>query len=602
MTTRAASDRFVEPSDPPPASGAVAPASGPARRWWRVGAVVALVGIVVALYWPTLHYAFVYDDFHLVVANPHVRAPASQWWSFFVPGHGAYRPLRTLSYAIDYRLGGFTPSAFRRTNILLHAGATLVVFALALELGIGWAGAAAAAALFAVHPVQTESVTYISGRRDVLCGLFFFASVAAYVRFRLTRRTRWVAAAIGAAAAAVLAKEMAATIPLVCAAYEWCGAGRTRTAPEIDRPMAAPGVRAIVIAALVATAAVLILAFYGHVIFEEARRLPWHGGSIEANFATVSRIWVHYWKLLVYPRTLVADYSGKYFPLSGSFLEPAAAASTLGIVVWIAVAVALRRRAAVASLAMLWLPITLLPVSHLVPHSELIAEHYLYIPAFGMCLLAGVVVAAAVRRSRLTALVATVAVVIAVGALARRTALRNRDWSDSLTFYTVLREQNRYSPRVYLGLGNEYVQIRQPRLAVAQFSQGLRFAPDSPWLYVNRAAAYQQIGEIGKAENDYRKAIALGLDTRVLWSNLGLLYASTHRYREARHALARARRLTFGRPDPAILTNMALLLEAEGNLDRAVRVLRRASRLDPHNGAIRTELARMEGLRVTKTP
>jgi Flp pilus assembly protein TadD len=559
-------------------------------RWRTLAVCTALVLGVVALYRPTLHYQFVYDDFQRVVGYPRIQMPPAEWWRFFVPRQGGYRPLRNLSYAIDFQLGGLDPAAFRRTNIALHAAASLAAFGLALRLGAGWLGAATAAALFAVHPVQTESVTYVAGRRDVLCGALFLFGFLAYVSFRQSGRRAWLAAALVASVGALMAKEMAASLPLVCALWEWCRGGL-----RIGRR------RAVALAMLLLVGALTVYFFYGSFMARQARVLPWINGTVDAHFATVGRVWVHYAALLAYPRTLIADYSGKYFLPSGGFLEWPALGATAAILAWVAAAAALRARQPRVAFAMLWIPVTLLPVSQIIPHGELIAEHYLYLPLFGACLLAGLGAERVAASGRAGRVLAVALAAVAVGALTARTIVRNRDWVDSLTFYTVLREQNPYSPRMYLGLGNEYVQLRQPRLAVHQFSLGLRLAPKSPWLFLNRGAARQQINEFERAEQDYKRALELGLSTRTLWSNLGLLYATTGRYPEARRALKRARALGRARDDASILTNMALLVRAEGNPKRALRLLRRAERLAPGSPGIRDEIQYTEQM-LAKSP
>lgn len=555
----------------------------PTRRS-TVVVMMVLVLAVFLLYWPTVHYQFVYDDFQIVVGNRSIRLPTSEWWRYFVPGQGGYRPLRNLTYAIDYQIGGMDPASFRRTNILLHAGGTLAAFGLASALGLGVTGAAVTAALFAVHPVQTESVTYVSGRRDVLCGVLYLAGMLCYVRFRRRGNARWLAGACVASLAALLAKEMAASLPLICLLYEWC----YRRGHWGRRVVA---VALVLLGAVVATLAI----FYAGVIIRQARDMPWYGGGVEGNFATVARVWVHYFGVLVYPRTLIADYSGRYFPVSTGILERSVLASLAAIAAWIATAIRLRRRWPVVSFALLWLPLSLLPVSHVIPHGELLADHYLYIPAFGLCLLAGIFIEALAERRGAERFVAAALVAGMIGGLGWRTMTRQHDWADSLTFYTRLREDNQYSPRVYLGLGNEYVQLRQPRLAIMVFGQGLRLAPDSPWLHLNRGAALQQLGEYEAAKQDYQRAMELGLNTRPLQTNLGLLYAATGRYREARRALRAARRLRGASGEEAsVYTNMALLLRGEGDLDRALRLLRRAQRLAPKNSGIALEIEKTE--------
>src|SRR5262249_30181508 len=116
--------------------------------------------------------------------------------------------------------GGLDPRIFHTSNLLYHAITGVLVHTVIRHLGASPSAALTGALIFAVHPVQTDSVTYAAGRRDILCGLFYAAGFLAYLRYRDRRPAGPLVAAIASYVLALLAKEMAITLPLVCLAFD----------------------------------------------------------------------------------------------------------------------------------------------------------------------------------------------------------------------------------------------------------------------------------------------------------------------------------------------------------------------------------------------
>jgi protein O-mannosyl-transferase len=426
-------------------------AGGERRR--RLGALLLIV-VVAATFANAIDNEFVYDDQLVIVDDPAVRLPLSAGFEGL-----RYRPLRTLSYRLDYALGGMNPRVFHVANVVYHAAAALFVQALLGTLGASAPGALAGALLFAVHPVQVDAVSYAAGRRDVLCGLFYALGVVAYLRHRRSGMRAPLALAAVAYVLAVLAKEMAITMPVAAVlADRWS---------QVRRPAARSPGRGMVYLLVFAAAGLLALAFtYGGHILHLASDRPWHGGSAAANFGTVARVWVKYLQLLVWPATLSVDYSYDAFPVSTSVADPRALAS-LTLIVGLAVAGwASWRRGGFVGLGLAWIAVTLLPVSQLVPFRELLAEHYLYVPMIGAAAIFAGVVDDARRRwpTRRRLLAASVAVVVV--AAAGRTVVRNRDWRDRLTLWSATVAVVPRCARAQFNLGQAYFE--RSRLADAE--------------------------------------------------------------------------------------------------------------------------------------
>ena len=195
------------------------------NRWSRSGVAFLIVaGLAIGCYLNTLGSPFISDDYRDIVYNPIIRGeghlPELFTTSFLIEGkeRGLYRPITGLTYWIDHRLFGPNPFGFHLENLLWHTATALLVFVLLREL---WPAeplmAFVAAALFAVHPVHTEAVAWVSGRAEVLAAFWGLLAFWAHRRGDRERANAslWRVAAVGAWLVALGAKEMAATVPLL---------------------------------------------------------------------------------------------------------------------------------------------------------------------------------------------------------------------------------------------------------------------------------------------------------------------------------------------------------------------------------------------------
>jgi hypothetical protein len=482
------------------------------RRHSRLIAA-ALLAVVAATFGNTLRNGFVFDDQMLIVDNAAVKAPLGD-----LPALRAYRPLRTLSYRLDYAIGGMDPRIFHLSNLIYHGLTVLLVCALLQRSGASVWAAGAGALLFAVHPVQTDAVTYAAGRRDVLCGLFFAAGFLAYLRYRDHGRTSALVLAGVAYVLAVLAKEMALTLPVVCLlADRWrarrgLAGGRAVAAaaagagPEARR---GPGRPLVLAAAITAVGLAAFVAVYGAHARRVVTRTPWYGGSIGANFATVARVWVHYLGLIVWPARLSADYSTGAFPVSPGALDPRALVSALVLAAVVVPAWRSWRRGGLVGFGAAWYAVSLLPVSHVIPYSELLAEHYLYIPMMGVALVvAGVVDAVAARApERRRALV--VAVLVVASAAAIRTAVRNRDWHDPVSLWSATAAAYPDCVRARFNLGQAYFERVRLTDAEPHWLAAAALRPDDPAIALALGGLYYRLGKYDLAVERVEVALRL---------------------------------------------------------------------------------------------
>lgn len=430
-------------------------------RGERLGFVIAAAAFL--LYLPTFSFEFVWDDRYFIVRNESLR-DLSNITKFFHDSSTTssahhmgeiYRPLRNVTYAVDYALSrALSPRAdpvsaamFHCTNILLHALATWLVWWLARGLlggggggGGGGAtslfspslvGAGAAAAFWAVHPLATEAVCWVKCRDDLLVTVFLLAGAGLAARWsdaRLPRLGQWLAVA-GLQLGAVLSKETGVVFPVLLVLSAW--AGRQRRG-EFKGLRSRADFRLLAMGLGIGAAVNLPYLLMRSAVLGEVAQLATPLASGGALFWTQLRATAAGLSLVVWPIPLLADYQA--FPISRGFGigEAAALATVLGLLTaaWV-----LRRRAPLFALAVAWWFVAILPVSNFVPTMQFLAERFLYPALAGAAIAFGAGVCAALARPGIWGRRVLVAAAVVLAGLAARTLLRMPVWANNLSLY-----------------------------------------------------------------------------------------------------------------------------------------------------------------------
>lgn len=563
-----------------------------------VVAVLALGLLAAAIYVNSLGNGFVFDDRGLVVFNQEIRDPGQLARMLATGGWRTYRPIRTVSYAIDYYFFGLNPAGFHGFNIFYHVLNGALVFLILRRILRQPRFALLAAILFIVHPIQTDSVTYISGRRDLVFTLFYLTGFYAFVRYRETTRLRYLCFAGGSYYLSLLSKEMAITLPLLCLCYDLI---RSLPANRLEGRNSWQALREgmrnlfaqhkwfyIVMGALF-----VAVALYYILVFRVSRQREMWGGGIWPTLLTSARIFAHYLTLLVLPLKLNADYSYNAFPISHSLADARVifALMILGVAWWgIYRLLAYDRWAAFGGL---WFFATLLPVSQIIPHHELLAEHYLYLPSAGVFLAASLFLERLLERTTRPAAVSA-AFTLLVLLLGIRTVVRNRDWKDDLSLWTKTVKTAPESARAHTNLGEVY--LRQSRFVQAEqeFREALRIQPNDAVNLDNHGLALLRLGRLDEAERAFREALrAFPLpNTRI---NLGLLYLRRRQLDEAEREFRNILQYGgLGRPlRAAVLNNLGIVSALKGRQEEAEQAFKEAIGLDQNNGDARGNLGKL---------
>ena len=548
--------------------------SSPQTRLWVVGALGLLVCVIFVAYLPAIHGGFVWDD-DAHVTKPELRSLHGLWRIWFdVGATQQYYPLVHSVFWIEHRLWGDDPFDYHLVNTLLHAVAACLVYLLLRRLKIQ--GAYLAAAIFALHPVQVESVAWITEQKNTLSAVFYLTSAWAYLEFDEKRERRWYATALGLFVLGLLSKTVIATLPGALLVVFWWRRGTLSWKRDAVPLLPWFGLGAV---------SGLFTAWVEHALI---------GAEGDAFALTVVErcllagrvVWFYLGKLLwpwplvfIYPRREVNQ--GVWW----QYLPPLGAAVVLAGL-WF-----LRRRCRGPLATMLFFVGTLFPVLgflNVFPFRySFVADHFQYLPSLGVIVLAAAGITLGLERlphrMRWAGQAAAVAL---VGVLAILTWRQSRMYSDVETLYRVTLEQNNKCWLACNNLGNLLVDTGRTGEAIELLGQALRLRPDLPYVHNNLGNALTKVDRIPEAIEQFEQALKLRADYVAARSNLAFALVRQGRTPEAIEHLSEVVHLTPG--DPAVHFNLANVLAGAGRLDQAVEqygqaIRIRADYVDAHN-------------------
>jgi len=436
-----------------------------------------------------------------------------------------------------------------------------------------------AALLFTVHPVHTDSVTYISGRRDILSSLFYILGFYIFLKSRKEKRPSLLALSFASYLFAIASKEMAVTLPLAFLGYDLItnlpGQGKLIEQLTASLKKTFSCHKAFY---LTFSLAAIAFTYYKVVVKSPSNKEGFYGDSFFLQSLTVCKILVYYLKQFLFPINLIADYSFNAFPLSQSLWEPATLFSLMilgTIAVFIVYALS---RNKIAAFSLIWFFVTLLPVCHIFPHHELLAEHYLYLPSFGIVLLISLFLDLRITSPRWKYSVYSFLVLVTI-LFSVRTFYRNYDWENSYTLWKKTVTSAPSCVRALNNLGVEYYKRKDYRQAEALFMKAISIQPVYEKSYYNLGNLYKDEQRFAEALEMYKRATRLNPKSFRAHNNLGNAYAMQKLYDQAAEEYKRA--LKFKPRYAEAHNNLGNVYRSVGKIDLAITHYQKALELNP---------------------
>jgi tetratricopeptide (TPR) repeat protein len=566
----------------------------PKSRLGFGAAALFLVAASVAIYAPLRRADFVnYDDYHYVVENSRIATGLSAGnvaWAFTAFSAGNWHPVTWISHQADCQLYGLVAGGHHVTNLVLHAiNAVLVLCVLYAMTGALWRSAFVAA-LFAVHPLNVESVAWVSERKNVLSTLFWLLTMWAYVGYaRKPSLGRYASVALFLALG-LMSKPMVVTLPCVLLLLDYWPLGRWRPgAPDAWRQALALVREKLPLFALVVLACVLtVLAQKGAGAMTTLVQVPLASRVTNAVVA-----YVMYLVKMIWPVGLAA-----FYPHPGFGLAAWKVLGCFGLL--LAATLALRRPELPAYLALgwLWYLGTLVPVIGIVQvGSQAMADRYAYVPLLGPFIAVVWGLADSTRQGRALA-GAGVAIVVALTVVAARQATH---WHSSIDLFEHARSVTRGNYVAYTNLGLAYNKLKKWDQAIHDFDMALKIMPDSAEAWGHRGLALAKQGKIDDAIVSLERALAIYPKSEHAHNNLGIAL----RKRDPRKAVEHLRKAVELDPDfTEAKVNLGAALLELGEADEARKAFAEALAQDPKSamthfrlGSVLLDRSDLEGAR-----
>lgn len=592
---------------------------------WLRAAVLVIAGF--AVYWNTLPAPFTFDDEHAIVINEQIRHLSTSLSATEQGSPLAGRPLVSVSFAINYALGGLNVRGYRLVNIAIHVVCALLLFAVIRQAGRAFQArladpkgpprtelAFAAALIWMVHPLVSEAVNYVSQRTELMMAAFLLLTLYTAQlaggsvrsggggsnqpqRVALRRsagaqakagRTRpaassesrvWLALSVVCCAMGMVCKETMAIAPIVVWLYD-----RTFVSGSFREALRQ---RWRYYAGLCATWLILVALLWSSprgdsAGFAGASVSPWE------YLLNQSVMIVRYLRLAIVPRGLVLDY-GEPLPLTLSRVAPYAAAVTALLAATI---IALVRRPAVGFLGA-WFFLTLAPTSSIIPIStEVGAERRMYLPLIAIVVFV-VIAIDAVGRAFTARRAATRSaprkgapytavglVILIVGVFAAATIQRNAEYLSGLTLWQSVLDRWTPHARAHRNLAAELKLAGRTDEEIAHLRAAVTDIPEIRNLLGGELLALGRHAEAARELQQYTHDHPRDADAL---SNLGIALGALGRNDEATQAFARA--VDVDPNNGLSQRNLALHLLQQNDFDGAVPHAREAVRLTPNDPA-----------------
>ena len=532
-----------------------------------------------------------YDDDVYVTENTHVNGGITRQsviWAFTTPHHYMWHPLTSLSHMLDCQLFGLNPVGHHLTSLLLHIASGLLLFWILKRMtGAIWLSGFVAA-VFAVHPLQVESVAWVAERKNVLCGFFWMLTIAAYIRYVERPRIGRYLLVVLVFFLGLMAKPMAVTLPFVLLLLDYwplCRLRRARQNESEDLPQSKSekaGYQSLSLRGLVAEKIPLfILAAILSVITFIAQQ---RGGTMTAiehlplniRIANALVSYLSYIGKMVYPSGLAVLYPHRNDDLMT--WQPIVCFIILAVVSAGIIHIARRRRFLAAG--WLWYLGTLVPVIGLVQvGGQAMADRYTYLPSIGIFIMVAWGAAELPGRWRYRKIGLGITAGVILVALLICTRMQMRYWRDDFALFGHAIEVTKDNAVMHNNFGNALHDKGLSDEAIKHFDKALRISPLYYKAHYNKGMVFADLGKINEAISIFTEVTRLKKDWPDVYNNLGLAYAQKGRLDLAIQNYNEALRL---KPDyPIALNNLGAALKEQGKINEAIEKWEKALQLKP---------------------
>jgi len=488
---------------------------------------IFLTIVTLAVYWQVGQFDFInFDDSIYVTDNNHVRFGLTRegiLWAFSTIEGAFWFPLTWLSFMADYELYGLHAGGYHVTNLIFHILSTLLLFWLFHRMtGEIWKSAFVAA-LFALHPLHTETVVWITKRKDVLSAFFWMLTLCLYVFYTEKQSIKRYLLVFFSFVLALLSKPMVVTLPVVMILLDYWPLKRFDNQKGLSHLILWQLKEKLPL--FILSALISIITIYAQ-YDKHIKQAQAHFSYLLAN-ASVS--FMTYVEKTFWPHHLAIIY-----PFSDQLpVWQVAGSAMLMVIISIAVIIMIKRLPCLF-VGWFWYAVTILPVLDIFRAGiRAMSDNYTYLPIIGISIMLAWGIPFLfpnknMRRKVLWPAGAAVIVILSVFSWRQCGYWKN---NFELFNHAIMVTEGNYI--AYNQRGTLYSKSRQYQLAIEDFNESIRIRPVQPIAHNNRGIAYVQIGQHQQALLDYNEAVRLDPDYADAYNNRSILYTQLGQYQLA---------------------------------------------------------------------
>ncbi|HOZ62033.1 MAG TPA: tetratricopeptide repeat protein [Smithellaceae bacterium] len=543
--------------------------------------ILIIIAMVLYIYWPVQDYGFIYfDDDVYITQNIHLQSGITTdglRWAFTTTYFGLWNPLTWLSLMLDYRIFGLNAGGYHWTNVILHIlNAVLLFFLLRILTGAEWRSAFVAA-LFAVHPINVESVAWIAERKNVLSTFFWMTTMLCYVWY--AKRPGWkrYVPVLISFAMGLMSKPMLVTLPFVLLLIDYWPLNRTAIAIEetTGHPLNLKKEKISFLIMekipLFILSAIVIFLTIGAPRTDQTiyTTFAWRMGNVVFSY-------VAYLKNLFSP----LDLHVYYLSLSVPFWKLFACAVFL-IFVTIFVCRYFKRHPYLP-VGWFWYLGTFVPVIGFIQIADhTMADRYAYVPFIGIFMMiawGGEKVFPKTVFLKKILIVLFILIIIFFAVTSRN---QIKIWENTVTLFNHVIEKDPKNHLAYQVIGQEMAKRGEHEKALTYFDTALKIHPQFFPAYSNKALVLKKMGKHDEAMKNFETAGRLNKNSPELFYNLSFIYLEEGNYEESLQYALKAIRI---KPDYEEAYNIAGIASVEaGKIKEGIDYFQKSLRINPRN-------------------
>lgn len=480
--------------------------------------LIVLILLTTIAYLNIFNNQLVVDD-HIFVGKYHPNV-IEAFSGAVPPGHeGVYRPIRGIFYTIYNQFWGANPIGYHINSLAVHLASTILIFLIVRILIKNFIPNKSrsnfpfiTALLFGLHPIHTETITYIASGMDSIGIVFFLWAFYLYLQNKIFP-------SVILSLLAFFTTEIALTLPILIVFYDW-----------ITRKLSK---KRIIIYSWFGTATLLYI-IIRFAVLHITTRGPYLANSFFLTILTMTKVLLQYIWVLIWPENLVSNHIispgieafvyrnyQTMAILKQSIFDLDILLSITVIIFLVLIIFISRKKYPIVSFSLGWFFISLLPVMELVPQGSIMNEKSLYIASFGFVLL----LAFGLENLKKWGKLWIVAVVLIAVFYAGRTYVRNQDWHDDITLWQAdVRQNPGQNAYARFALGNAYNNKKQYQKAIEQYYKSVEINPGFAVGWASLGRTYADIGKIPEAIANYKRALEIDPNFWEVKNNLNNIY------------------------------------------------------------------------------